>query len=273
MYVSCCDAPLCRDVSVLLGAGGFRVESAARFDHFPETSHRGAALLLVRRPPTLLLTVGPAGSGKSTVCRALLQALPEGALRVVERDAVFAERRRANSSGSVARAKRETHAALAESVREAVASEQVCVLDSCNASTSGRNYYWELLEKSQAEGARFRRGDPTARVRRLILSFEPRLGGALATESAAHRDMLLLRVRGRALHRGHPTFPGAEHGDKQERALDLTLSAMEWPRKTEGDLEDEVERAMLLQCGCDASIEQIARLVFAACFWGSRPSI
>mgnify|MGYP001991420147 CR=1 FL=1 len=45
--------------------------AASRFDHFPATAHQGAALLLLRPPPSLLLPVGPAGSGKSTMCRAL----------------------------------------------------------------------------------------------------------------------------------------------------------------------------------------------------------
>jgi len=34
---------------------------------------------------------------------------------------------------------------------------------------------------------------------------------------------------------GHPTFPGADRPEEQERALDATIAAMEWPGAEEGE--------------------------------------
>lgn len=54
----------------------------------------GAAMLLVRRPPGLLLLVGPSCSGKSRIAAALAAALPAGSARLVERDRLLRGARR-----------------------------------------------------------------------------------------------------------------------------------------------------------------------------------
>lgn len=106
VYVSCCHSTLYSDAAHLLGERGFVVVSAARYDHFPGSRFTGSALLLVRRPPFLVLPVGPAASGKSTLCRLLQRSLPSGAALVAERDQLLASAR--EDGLSLARARKRT---------------------------------------------------------------------------------------------------------------------------------------------------------------------
>ena len=234
VYVACCERTLADDCMHLLGAGGFAVVGAERYDHFAGCAgeHVGAALLLRRRPPTLLLPVGPAGSGKTTLCAALAASLPPGAAAHVERDALFAV---ARVGRGLAAAKREAAAALDEMVGiAAAAGAQLVVIDSCNASRGGRARYAALLPDRSA----------------LLL----------ATFEGADRDLLVERVRRLRIH---PTFPVEE--EAQEAALDATLAAMEWP-----DAADE--GAVVLRCDPEradgaAALREVVGDVFARVLW------
>ena len=85
---------------VYFSPGGFRIAAARRFNHFPNTKFAGSALLLLRRPPSLAIPAGAAGSGKSTLCRALKAAMPFGSVLLVERDSLYAEARYADGLGA-----------------------------------------------------------------------------------------------------------------------------------------------------------------------------
>jgi hypothetical protein len=232
VYIACCERTLADDCMHLLGAGGFAVVGAERYDHFAGCAgeHVGAALLLRRRPPTLLLPVGPAGSGKTTLCSAIVASLPPGAAAHVERDALFAL---ARVGRGLAAAKREAAATLDEMVGiAAAAGAQLVVIDSCNASRGGRARYAALLPDRSA----------------LLL----------ATFEGADRDLLVDRVRRLRIH---PTFP--EEEEAQAAALDATLAAMEWP-----DAADE--GAVVLRCDpADgaAALREIVGDVFTRVLW------
>ena len=118
VYVSCCEATLASDLSILLaGEDGFVVADGKRFDHFAGTGHVGGALLLLRRPRSLVLPVGPSCSGKSTLCAQLASCLPDGTAELIERDAVMAAQRAVvgggggdgGGGGGLGAAKRRTH--------------------------------------------------------------------------------------------------------------------------------------------------------------------
>ena len=54
---------------------------------------------------------------------------------------------------------------------------------------------------------------------------------AAAAAAVLYRATLLERVRARAAAEGHPTFPSDD--ELQQKALDGTLAAMEWPGQAE----------------------------------------
>lgn len=266
VYVACCRESAVRDTAALLGGGGFCVAAARRFDHFPGTAHEGAALLLLRRPPSLLLPVGPAGSGKSTLCRALAAALPAGAARLIERDALFASRRAAGAG--LARARREAADDLSAALRAAAAAGDVALVDSCNARRDGRHHYLQQLLQPDGGQAPMRRC--------MLLSMAPECIAASSADAVAaaaaateYRAALLARVRQRAAGEGHPTFPGCDEAEAQERALDATLAAMEWP--TEAEARALGARLLLVPPPqADASegpSRAVLDAVFAAFFW------
>ncbi|KAL1521852.1 hypothetical protein AB1Y20_021503 [Prymnesium parvum] len=213
VYISCCDGSLAADAAHLLGEGGFAVASAARYDHFPRSAFRGAALLLVRRPPALLLPVGPAGSGKSTLCRALRLAAPPGGVRLVPRDALLAAERAAGASLRAARAR--MHARVVAAAHDAMRRGCLCVFDSCNARVGGRAAAARLAAAAAAGEEGW--GGVA------LVSFAPG-----EQEAERYRAFLLERV---AMRAAHPTFPVLP--DEREAALDATLSAMEWPAPSE----------------------------------------
>ena len=293
VYVFCSEGNASRDLVELLGgSGGFAVADAIRLEHFPASTRAlegGGALLLLRRPPTLVLPLGPAGSGKTRLCRRLCDAFPNGSLAVVERDALYASYR-ADGLG-VNAAKRHTHAASQQALVYAAAAGQIFAFDSCNASAGGR----AALASQMCEA----NGGVPCRV--LLLAFMPEevmeaameeaSEGAMeeasegAMEAAAkevpadracvnspgdsgagprtsHRALLLARVRQR---RAHPTFPAATEPKQQVAALDATLAAMEWPSG-----QERSAKRLLLRCTAAATPTQehalLSRL-FGAIYW------
>jgi hypothetical protein len=235
VYVGCCDATAVNDLLDLLsGDYGFAVADAARFDHFPQTAFTGSALLLLRRPRALVLPVGPAGSGKTTLCAAMLATMPVGTLTIVERDLLFSACR-AGGAG-VGAAKRHAHAAACAQLEVAAANGRVAVYDSANSSREARAGWTARLRASRV----------------VLVSFEPGAGAPDVTDvtdapdapdghnvtdvtdapditvravlSARHRAVLLERTRGRT---AHPTFPC--EAAQQAACVDATLASMQWP--------------------------------------------
>ena len=218
VYVACCEETLLADLEGLLGgAGGFTVADVARYDHFPGSGLLGGVLLLLRRPPrALILPVGPACSGKSSLCERLARSLPRGALTTTERDRVIA-RHRASGIG-LARSKSRTHEECVSALKEAIDAGRVGVYDSCNATHGGRAHIEALLSPDLV----------------VLLSFQPDASAhQLITSDTGYRAMLAARATAR---HGHPTFPHAP--GEQGAALDATISAMEWPVATAGGGED-----------------------------------
>jgi hypothetical protein len=253
VYISCCDATLAADVATLVeGPRAFAVADAARYDHFPGTSFQGAALLLLRRPASLVLPVGPAGSGKTSLCAALAAGLPRGSCIHLERDAILAAERR--GGGGLNAAKRRAHHALSAAVHAAHRDRAVCLVDSCNAAVAGRAYYARLVSEQRV----------------ILILHRPSWacdGADDAETIARHRALLLERTRGRAVH---PTFPSQAEPARQQAAAEATFAAMEWPEEA---VEGAAHGAPPLMLACDPCAtlsEEHARLlveVFAQTCW------
>ena len=115
---------------------------------------------------------------------------------------------------------------------------------------------------------------PQQTPRCVLLSFDPHRVGSggdasppelSAASAAAHRATLLERVRARAAAEGHPTFPSDD--EPQQKALDGTLAAMEWP----GQAEASARGARLVRVDPCVPLEQqlpfVLEAVFGAFWW------
>ena len=162
--------------------------------------------------------------------------LPHGAVHVIERDAIFAERR-ATGAG-VSHARRDAHAGICAALQAGAAAGALCVVDTCNARAEGRALYMRQHHRT-SEHLRLH---PQQTPRCVLLSFDPLLAGSggggsppegspATLAAGVYRATLLERVRARAAAEGHPTFPSDD--ELQQKALDGTLAAMEWPGQAE----------------------------------------
>ena len=321
VYVYCCEATMVTDLEELLAhpgvegsggghssndspfpehgsrLGGFAVADAARFDHFAGSSgHVGGGLLLMRRPGAcLMLPVGPAGSGKSSLCRRLQVALPRNLCTIVERDAVLASLRSGGEKGvdgfgsegsggeggggeggctagrltvGLSAAKKRTHQLCVDRLREAARTSRLCVFDSCNANAGGRRHYCDEVLGRDAELVLLISFKPTARGGVDEGSASGAVGGSCgASVEEHHRALLLERTRSRQCH---PTFPPSSAPERQTAALDATIAAMEWPTREEAAAlasahgkgeatcigRDKGRRVRLIRCDPAAPAEQ-----------------
>lgn len=210
IYVYCCEATMLRDVCELTKLDEtstmkcWGVADALRLDSLPGTGLNGGALLLLRRPRAIILPVGPAGSGKSTLCTQLSAAFPAATIDIVERDAILASHlQRGCGMGT---AKRRTHDESCKRLLEATDAGRVSIFDSCNANADGRRYYAQVVGASVV----------------VVVSFEPQ--GSL--DGNEYRTRLRERTAARC---GHPTFPLPHEVTRHDAALDATIRAMQWP--------------------------------------------
>ena len=173
------------------------------------------------------------------------------------------------------------------------AAGALCVVDSCNARAEGRALYMHQHQHHQPSEhphphphpQPHPQPQPQQAPRCVLLSFDPHLeprpaerggpgdGGPPEPEgppatpapaAAAYRASLLERVRARAVAEGHPTFPSDDR--LQQKALDGTLAAMEWP----GQAEAAASGARLVRVDPRAPLEPQLALVLEALsevFW------
>ena len=144
IYNSCSTKSLVRDMRAFLGT--FRIQGFQSYDFFPGTAYSASLTYLVRcrHSTALVLPIGPAGVGKSTLARQL-ERICAGGVRVWGRDEVFARLRK--SLPSLASTKRQVHKELLEflTARNDIRSS-IRVLDSTNGSRDARALYVQTAQ-------------------------------------------------------------------------------------------------------------------------------
>jgi hypothetical protein len=141
VYNSCCTISLVRDMELFMGGEfGFSIDGFASYDFFPGTKYRASLIRLVRRPKTLVIPVGPAGVGKSTMAKELERNTPKNTVRWWHRDEVFASLR--NQAVGLNKTKHIVHEQLLSflDTREN-GDRSVQVVDSTNSSAEARTLY------------------------------------------------------------------------------------------------------------------------------------
>jgi len=159
LYNSCNHGCLAGEWAQLFPAG-FEIAEFASSDLLAGTEFDSSIFLLLRRPRTLVLPIGPPTSGKSALARGLAslgaesggeRVAPQGGglVDVFERDRRFAAER--SMPGGLRGAKSRTHAALLAALARAQAHDSsVLYIDSTNAARSARLAYREALQPARA---------------------------------------------------------------------------------------------------------------------------
>jgi hypothetical protein len=169
VYNSCSTKSLIRDMErLLLGDGDYYVADFKSYDFLPNTSYTASLTLLLRRPRTLVLPIGPAGIGKSALAKHLVTNMPT--VRWWERDAIFRDLR--ESGLGLQETKRLVHCGLlaflkpqhdpsqyssrtddslvhssASATPSSSSTSRILVIDSCNGNEAARSMY---VEESKA---------------------------------------------------------------------------------------------------------------------------
>lgn len=150
IYNSCATKSLLRDIKGFLD-GGFYVKDFQSYDFLPGTGYTASLTKLVRRPRTLVIPVGPAGVGKSSLAQLLVQQCPSG-VTWWQRDAIFASYR--NRGIGLGKSKQLVHQDLLDCLQQrkqddasnsataaAAAAAAVIVVDSTNGNADARKLY------------------------------------------------------------------------------------------------------------------------------------
>jgi pantothenate kinase len=161
VYNSCATKSLLRDMSGFMLRGPYYLDHFRSYDFLPNTPYTASLTKLMRRPRTLIILIGPAGVGKSTMVKQLLRQYSaneapqtESTINNItwwERDRIFTEFR--NQGVSLAKTKALVHASLLnvlrrrddniedENVAQRDDNSAVIIIDSTNGNAEGRQLY------------------------------------------------------------------------------------------------------------------------------------
>eukprot|EP00927_Polykrikos_kofoidii_P040133 TRINITY_DN34359_c0_g2_i1.p1 TRINITY_DN34359_c0_g2~~TRINITY_DN34359_c0_g2_i1.p1 ORF type:complete len:1252 (+),score=207.91 TRINITY_DN34359_c0_g2_i1:350-3757(+) len=160
LYNSCAHAPLAAEWSLFCSEGGFEIAQFASSDLLAGTEYDSAVFLMVRRPRTLVMPIGPPAFGKTatwhrvngveddTCTSAADGGFGVNVMEVFERDKRFALERA--GPGGLRGARARCHAALLGalgSARQRVGG--VFYLDSTNGQRGARLAYRDALQPSR----------------------------------------------------------------------------------------------------------------------------
>ena len=133
IYNSCSTKSLVRDMEGFLKA--FTVEDFRSYNFFPGTSYTASLTLLIRRPrKTLILPVGPAGVGKTSLAKSLVDG--DLGMHCWQRDTVFSNLR--EQGMGLNRAKNQVHQDLLSFLSSHTG---ILYVDTTNGSTEARQLY------------------------------------------------------------------------------------------------------------------------------------
>lgn len=194
IYNSCATKSLIRDMKGFMD-GGFYVDDFKSYDFLPGTAYTASLTKLVRRQShTLILPVGPAGVGKSTMAQRLLEQCGPRVVRWWQRDAVFSSLR--NTGVGLAKSKHLVHQSLLEFLRNKDnETKQILIVDSTNGSPEARELYIKEAAPDQV----------------ILVVFQP-----VNTESIVESLLELTKNRlGDQNHR-HPSFPDSVEKQRQK---------------------------------------------------------
>ena len=138
VYNSCSTKSLVVDMEGFLGGPeGYYIDGFRSYDFFAGTRYTASVTRLIRRPKTLILPIGPAGVGKSTLARTLTERSPLGACLWWERDEEFSSLR--NKNVSMTKSKSMIHDNMLAFLRGECKS--VRIVDSTNGNAGARLLY------------------------------------------------------------------------------------------------------------------------------------
>ena len=233
IYNSCSVKSLEVDVEGFL-SGGLNIDDFRSYDFFAGTKYSASVLRLVRRPKTLVLPIGPAGSGPSTLASTLVQKSPANMCLWWQRDLEFIKLR--NVGVGMNKSKPLLHEQMVSFLRGdsgCDSSSSVRILDSTNGNSGARALYLK-----EAKPGLF-----IAVVLSCSISDE-------ATTNATQNDVmdvLLERTAGRLEggNASHPSFPSTV--DEQRKKHLAILKGIEYPSLEEIDsYKKECKRVVLL---------------------------
>lgn len=236
IYNSCSTKSLVRDMQGFLKA--FTVEDFRSYNFFPGTSYTASLTFLIRRPrKTLLLPVGPAGVGKTSLAKSLVDG--DLAIHCWQRDIVFSNLR--ERGVGLNKAKSQVHQDLLSFLSSHTG---MLYVDTTNGNTEARQLY---VKEAKAD-----------RVIYLLFKLD---------EAASEDDtvtFLMNRTRTRLGDNGdnHPAFPATS--DEQRKKHVNILKGITYPTPTETTpvtTEDGKSRDVLV-LSCDPK-EDLGGLSFA----------
>jgi tRNA/tmRNA/rRNA uracil-C5-methylase (TrmA/RlmC/RlmD family) len=231
IYNSCSTKSLVRDVEdFLAGPHGYYIENFRSYDFFAGTGYTASVLKLLRRPKTLVLPIGPAGVGKSTLASQLTERSSPDTVCWWQRDFEFATMR--DNNISMTKSKTMLHNDLLSFLNGHCQS--VRIVDSTNGNAGARELY---IQENQPDLVVLAVLQPTGK------------------DEVDLVDKLLERTRGR-LEDGsakHPSFPKTV--DAQRIKHQSILKGIEYPSSAELErLRRKVTRLVEMNCDpCDAS--------------------
>jgi tRNA/tmRNA/rRNA uracil-C5-methylase (TrmA/RlmC/RlmD family) len=225
VYNSCSTKSLEVDMEGFVsGPQGYLIDDFRSYDFFAGTKYSASVLRLLRRPKTLVLPVGPAGCGKSTLASTLTERSPRNTCLWWHRDLEFAKLRNANVS--MTKSKSLIHGRMLSFLNGDCKS--VRIVDSTNGNAGARLLY-------------FNESRPEIFI--IVVLSPPTKDGENVIE------MLLERTSNRLAggKTSHPSFPSTVH-EQREKHLAI-LKGIEYPSRVEvTTLSKECKRTIILHC-------------------------
>lgn len=227
VYNSCSLKSLEVDVQGFM-SGGLYIDDFRSYDYFPGTKYSASVLRLLRRSKTLILPIGPAGCGKSTLASKLVEGSPDGVFMWWQRDLEFAKLR--NAHVGMNKGKSLLHEEMLSFLRENGGLPSIRILDSTNGNSGARALY---LKESK----------PGLFIV-VVLSCS-----AEGMDTSDVVDVLLSRTAGRLEggNASHPSFPATV--DEQRGKHLAILKGIEYTSVDEVDaFKEECPRTVVLEC-------------------------
>jgi hypothetical protein len=234
IYNSCSTKSLLRDMDGFV-QGGFMVKDFKSYDFLPGTGYTASLTMLVRRPRTLILPVGPAGCGKSTLAKTL-KAHIQG-VRWWQRDAVFRSYRE-NGVG-LNKTKHLVHTHLLEFLTPKTTNDDdndddddraILIVDSTNGNEDARRLY---IQEAKPD-------------RTVFVSLEPSSSGS--DDQDVVLDFLMERTENRLdeNNANHPSFPVTPE-DQRKKHTNI-LKGLSYPTCAEEVEDKHHQRSFILSC-------------------------